>query len=318
MRFQMTKSGRLKAFAALLLFLIVAAGFSACGQESLLDARLLPTSGQYAGKQAEHNEKVPYGQNPADYVLTFSEEFDRLDRNMWNDHIWYEPSNATINYAVEGGKLKIWPQRDASGRFFNRTLDTDGRFYQTYGYFEMEAKLPSGKGTWPAFWLFNHIGDRRPEIDIMEAYAGGIAPWGYTDSKGVSRPTAYGVTVWLDEKIKAGGLQYDVKRDLSENFHKYAVKWEPHKQTFYFDGKKVHEIAAHMPDPKYIILDLWFGSSSGEPDHTTPQGKSNSFEINYVRAWQFRQVPEPLPVLPPMQRTDGVKNHSAQVSLDSP
>jgi hypothetical protein len=38
----------------------------------------------------------------------------------------------------------------------------------------------------------------------------------------------------------------------------------------------------------YIILDLWFGSDSGEPDETTPEGKSNSFEVKYVRAWQFK------------------------------
>lgn len=242
-----------------------------------------------AKKSRKSTAKVPYGQNAADYVLTFAEEFDRLDRSLWNDHIWYEESNPTKNYAVEDGKLKIWPQRDATGKFFNRTLDTDGNFEQKYGYFEMEAKLPRGKGTWPAFWLFAHPGKRRPEIDIMEAYAGGIEPWGYTDKSGVSRPTGYGTTVWLDEGVKADGLQYDAGMDLSAKFNKYAVKWEPHKQTFYFNGKKVFEVNATMPDPKYIILDLWFGSSSGEPDETTPQGKSNSFEVNYVRAWQFKR-----------------------------
>jgi beta-glucanase (GH16 family) len=282
-----------------------AAAFVACDEEGgWRDDLLLAAVSGAKSEAGERAQKVPYGQNPKDWVLTFSEEFDRFDRSMWNDHIWYERSNPTINYAVEDGKLKIWPQRDASGQFFNRTLDTDGRFYQTYGYFEMEARLPRGKGTWPAFWLFNHIGDRRPEIDIMEAYAGGVEPWGYTDRKGVSRPTAYGVTVWLDENVKADGLQYDVKRDLSAKFHKYAVKWEPERQTFYFDGKKIYEIRARMPDPKYILLDLWFGSSSGDPDHTTPQGKSNSFEINYVRAWQFKSLPESLPVLPPIERSE--------------
>lgn len=295
--------------AAAILGVGVAAGFSACGEEGWLrehgfeqDRMVAAAPGAQSHSQSQATtEKVPYGQNPNDWVLTFSEEFARFDRGVWNDAIWYEKSNPTINYTVEDGKLKIWPQRDATGKFFNRTIDTDGKFYQTYGYFEMEAKLPRGKGTWPAFWLFNHIGDRRPEIDIMEAYAGGVAPWGKPDKEGVARPTAYGVTVWYDEDKKAGGLQWDAKRDLSERFHKYAVKWEPNKQTFYFDGKKIFEVKARMPDPKYLLLDLWFGSSSGEPDHTTPQGKSNSFEINYVRAWQFKELPEALPVLPQMR-----------------
>jgi beta-glucanase (GH16 family) len=273
---------------AVLLCACAVAVFSACGKETSNQERKPAVAAKMMKKAPDR--KTPYGHNPDDYVLTFSEEFESFNRDRWNDHVWYEEPNATRNYTVEDGKLKIWPQRDARGKFFNRTVDTDGKFYQTYGYFEIEAKLPRGKGTWPAFWLFNHIDDRRPEIDIMEAYAGGVEPWGYTDESGVSRPTAYGVTVWYDEGVNAGGHQHDARRDLSSRFHKYAVKWEPHKQTFYFDGKKIHEIRARMPDPKYLLLDLWFGSDSGEPDDSTPQGKNNSFEVNYVRAWQFKRL----------------------------
>ncbi|HJV86986.1 MAG TPA: glycoside hydrolase family 16 protein [Noviherbaspirillum sp.] len=239
-------------------------------------------------KSPKRVDKSPYGQNGDDYVLTFSEEFDGFDTNRWNDHIWYETSNPTKNYHVEYGLLKIWPQRDASGKFFNRTIDTDGKFEQTYGYFEIEAKLPRGKGTWPAFWLFAHPGKRRPEIDIMEAYPGGVDPWGFVDDSGVARPRAYAVTVWRDEGTSIGARQFDTGVDLSTRFHKYAVKWEPHGHTFYFDGKKVLEVAERMSDPMYLMVDLWFGSASGDPDETTPEGKHNSFEVNYVRAWQFK------------------------------
>ncbi|HZW23695.1 glycoside hydrolase family 16 protein [Noviherbaspirillum sp.] len=234
-------------------------------------------------------DKTPFGQDAAQYKLSFSEEFDRFDSSLWNDAMWYETSNATKNYAVEDGKLKIWPQRDASGNFFNRTLDTDGKYYQTYGYFEIEAKLPVGKGTWPAFWLFNHIGDRRPEMDVMEAYAGGAAPWG-VNKNGVAHPTAYAPTVWKGDREGqlVGTRQYDTGVDLSEGFHKYAVKWEPNKQTYYFDGKEVLVLNTTFSDPMYLMLDLWFGSASGTPDDSTPQGKQNSFEVNYVRAWQFK------------------------------
>ncbi|RJG00017.1 glycoside hydrolase family 16 protein [Noviherbaspirillum saxi] len=231
----------------------------------------------------------PYGQPTANYTLTFSEEFNSLNTNLWTDHMWYETSNPTKNYTVEDGKLKIWPQRDASGNFFNRTLDTDGNYYQTYGYFEIEAKLPVGKGTWPAFWLFNHINERRPEMDVMEAYAGGAAPWG-VNIDGVAHPTAYAPTVWKGDKEGqlVGSRQYDTGTDLSAGYHKYAVKWEPNKQTYYFDGKEVLTLNVSMGDPMYLMLDLWYGSASGTPDDSTPQGKSNSFEVNYVRAWQFK------------------------------
>jgi beta-glucanase (GH16 family) len=229
----------------------------------------------------------PAGQDASQYTLTFSEEFSgsALDSSRWNDTIWYEKSNPTKNYKVSNGSLKIWPQRDANGSFFNRTIDTDGKYYQTYGYFEMEAKLPKGKGVWPAFWIFNHIGDRRPEIDIMEAYPGAPQNTGWNDAD--LNPTAFAATIWPNgPNNPSGGHKVLQTPDLSKGFHKYAVLWEPHKLTFFFDGYAFYESDITMADPMYIILDLWFGSASGQPDHTTLTGESNSFEVRYVRAWQ--------------------------------
>lgn len=280
---------KLRPFQLTLLCLCAALAASASGEGKLQQGPAHAASAM-PSKTAKGAPRTPFGQKAEDYVLTFADEFDDFNPRVWNDHIWYEESNPTRNFTVENGLLKIWPQRDGSGKFFNRTLDTDGRFEQKYGYFEMEAKLPRGKGTWPAFWLLARSGNRRPEIDIMEAYAGGVEPWGFTDPDGISRPTAYGATVWLDEGVSAGNRQYDAGRDLSLRFHKYAVKWEPDKQTFYFDGKEVLTVKAEMNDAKYLLLDLWFGSSSGEPDDTTPEGKHNSFQVNYVRVWQFKRL----------------------------
>lgn len=245
----------------------------------------------------------PFGQDASDYKLTFSDEFNagyntqtwfdgQYHDNIWNDKMWYETSNPTKNYTVEDGKLKIWPQRDASGNFFNRTVDTDGKYYQKYGYFEIEAKFPKGDATWPAFWLFNHIGDRRPEMDIMEAYAG--APgWGEDNANGIPIPTVYAATVWEGENVnnnrQLGFKMFAAGKDLSESFNKYAVKWEPNKQTYYFNGEPILVINESMNDDMYIMLDLWFHKYGAAPsDAKTPQGKSNSYEINYVRAWQFK------------------------------
>lgn len=230
------------------------------------------------------SKPMPFGQAAGTYKLAFQEEFDSFNTAVWNDAIWYETSNATKNYTVSNGSLKIWPQRDASGKFFNRTIDTDGKYYQTYGFFEIEAKLPIGKGTWPAFWLFNHIGNRRPEIDVMEAYSGGGPNSGWSDSN--LHPTAYAPTVWLDAG-RLGGSKTILTSDLSAAFHKYALKWEPNKQTFYFDGREVYTLNVTMPDPMYIMLDLWYGSASGTPDNTTPTGIGNSYEVNYVRSWKL-------------------------------
>jgi beta-glucanase (GH16 family) len=227
----------------------------------------------------------PFGQQAGAYTMTFSDEFNTFNTNVWNDKIWYENSNPTKNYAVEDGKLKIWPERDGSGNFFNRTIDTDGKYYQTYGYFEVEAKLGVGKGTWPAFWLFNHIGNRRPEIAVMEAYAGGGPGSGWSDAN--FHPTAYAATIWSDGGVLAGTKTMQTV-DLSKDFHKYGVKWEPNKLTFYFDGQEVYVNNISMGDPMYLMLDLWFGSASGAGDGSTPTGKGNAYEVNYIRAWQFK------------------------------
>ena len=106
--------------------------FSACGEDAPEGPQLLAATGKGARREAEA-KKLPFGQKAADYVLTFSDEFDNFDRNRWTDHLWYENPNPVKNYAVENGALKIWPQRDASGKFFNRTLTTDGKFEQRYG-----------------------------------------------------------------------------------------------------------------------------------------------------------------------------------------
>ncbi|NEX64230.1 glycoside hydrolase family 16 protein [Noviherbaspirillum sp. 17J57-3] len=229
----------------------------------------------------------PTGQNPDNFTLTFKDEFDTdLDSKRWRTDrtdTW----SSIKNYAVENGTLKIWPQRGNDGAFFNRTIDTEGRFTQQYGYFEIEAKLPKGKGAWPAFWLFNQFGERRPEIDIMEAYPGGLEPWSRMGADGVPVATMYAPVAWTDSTSRAGYAKVETP-DLSADFHRYGLKWEPNRQTFYFDGREVFTLDVSMSDPMYIILDLWFGSASGTPDDSTPTGPGNSYEIKYVKAWQFK------------------------------
>jgi beta-glucanase (GH16 family) len=263
-----------------------------------------PTSGTPAPTvvpdTATASGMMPYGQDASRFTLSFSDEFNgtSLNRSVWNDAIWYEQPDATQNYAVEDGKLKIWPQRNASGNFVNRTIDTDGKYYQTHGYFEMEAKLPTGKGLWPAFWLFNHDRGDRPEIDIMEAYSGGGAASGWSDN--AFNPDNYAANLWIDN-TKGQHIGETKMREhspwqggvrLDEGFHKYGALVEPDGVTFFFDGKQMgnkFNTGFFNNVRMYMILDLWFGSASGQPDNSTPTGKANSYEVNYVRAWQFKK-----------------------------
>jgi len=230
----------------------------------------------------------PYGQNAASYTLAFSDEFDgtSLNTGKWRTSLWYLPADSTPNYAVSGGSLKIWPVAGTNFSRDYRHITTDGLYYQTYGYFEMEAKLPYGKGPWPAFWLYNHDDPNlRPEIDIMEAYPGGGPDSGWSDAN--LHPTAYAPTIWTGAPGAQGGFKMVQTPDLSAGFHKYAVKWEPNKQSFYFDGNLVYTANVSMGTRMYILLSFQFGSASGSGDASTPTGQGNAFDIRYVRAWKM-------------------------------
>lgn len=278
------KNTRLRTCLSLLV--IGATTMVSCSKEDLIPDDLFPK------KELKASKSTTPTKDASAFKVSFSQDFDKdLDPAVWNDHIWYEDSNPTKNFAVEDGKLKIWPERDSSGNFFNRTIDTDRKYEQTYGFFEIKAKLPYGKGVWPAFWLFNHEAgdsreewDYRPEIDIMEAYPGGGPESGWSDER--LRPTAFASTIWTGNTVQAGSKTIATP-DLSAGFHTYAVKWEEKKITFYFDDEEVYTNDVEMSDPMYILLDLWFGSASGQPDNTTPTGPGNAFEVEYCRAWKF-------------------------------
>lgn len=231
----------------------------------------------------------PFGQDASAYELTFADEFEgaSLDTTKWVDHLWYQPEDSTPNYAVNGGSLKMWPVAGSDYKRDYRHVTTDGIYYQTYGYFEVEAKLPHGRGPWPAFWLYNHdVGDLRPEIDIMEAYSGGGPDSGWSD--GNLHPTAFAATIWTGLPGAEGGHKTLQTPDLSAGFHRYAVKWEPNKQTYFFDGQPFFTADVSMSDRMYILLSFQFGSASGAGDGSTPTGPDNAYEVRYVRAWKMK------------------------------
>lgn len=232
--------------------------------------------------------------------ITFREEFDTATLNsaVWNDGIWYgdDGADGTVNYDVNNGgnsMLRIWPALNGAGQFFNRTIDTDGKYYQKFGFFEARMKTPKGKGVFPAFWLFDHPGSLRPEIDIAEWYGAG---WpGGTDtgwSTAAFEPNNYGASVHHLGVLASQGpyklSDVAARQRLDNSFHVYGCDWTLDYIDFYFDGLMIKRVSPYPIDLQmYIMLDLWYGSAAGTPNTTdTPLGSSNSFEIDYVRAWQ--------------------------------
>ncbi len=150
---------------------------------------------------------------------------------------------------------------------------------QTYGYFEIRAKIPEGAGFWPAFWLLRDDGAWPPEIDIMEVL--GDAP---------------GRLVMMARSTQIGAesaANYSTE-DLSLDFHTYAVSWRPDRITWYLDGTELYSIATpgDMHGPMYMIANLAVGGAGSWPGPT--DGISGAtLSIDHIRAYQFSDLAGP-------------------------
>lgn len=115
-----------------------------------------------------------------------------------------------------------------------------------YGYFEVEAKLPTGKNLWPAFWMWS-FDSWPPEIDIFEAYSSIKKP-SYFKIHLDSLFGFYNVQTNVHYKEKEKGKNIGGKthwfgfKNPQKHFIKYACLWEENQIVFYYNGKKVKTI----------------------------------------------------------------------------
>ncbi len=152
-------------------------------------------------------------------------------------------------------------------------------FGQLYGVFEMRARLPRGRGLWPAFWLLPCDMSWPPEIDVMEMLG--------------HDPTMFYTTVHTRE---LGHNQHfgraDRGDDLSRDFNTFGVDWGPKRIVFYLNRRTVfsHPTPADLHKPCYLLLNLAVGAPGswpGAPDATTRFPAA--MEVAHVRAWQRRR-----------------------------
>jgi beta-glucanase (GH16 family) len=199
------------------------------------------------------------------------------------------------NVQVAGGNLVITAvKEDYTGpdqvtrHYTSARLQTKGLFSQQYGRFEARIKVPKGQGMWPAFWMLGNNIDTAGwpacgEIDIMEnigreptmvhgtLHGTGYPPEGYT--------TAY--------SLPSGAF--------SDDFHIFAVEWEPQQIRLYVDGTLyATDTQAGSPQatawpfnsqPFFLLLNLAVGGNwPGNPDATTqfPQ----QMLVDYVRVYE--------------------------------
>lgn len=196
---------------------------------------------------------------------------------------WGADSPAPQTLAVRDGVLQliahrvtedqahaIWDYQYASGMVSSHRL-----FRQTYGYFEMRARLPAGRGLWPAFWLLPQSGRWPPELDVLEALGHDTHAYyaSYHAGAGAGRTTR-------TSKIEPGA-------DLTAGFHDYGLLWTREALIYFFDGEEVarYPTPADMHEPMYLLLNLAIGGVwAGAPNANTQFPAR--YEIDAVRVYR--------------------------------
>ncbi len=249
-----------------------------------------------------------------EWKLVWSDEFDRdgpPDATRWgyeagfvrnSEKQYYTPARAE-NARVKDGLLivegrkerfrnaahkpgsKDWRKKDAFADYTSACLVTLGKASWKYGRVEVRAKLPSGKGVWPAIWMMgaNRGGGARwpgcGEIDIMEFV--GKDPNRVHANAHFARDGKHA--------SKGGKLRTPAPCD---DFHVYAMDWYEDRIEFYFDRNNYHTFkideAGKGPEnpfrkPFYLLINLALGGSwGGDLDDGALPAK---FLIDYVRVY---------------------------------
>jgi len=233
------------------------------------------------------------------YSLTWSDEFNGtvLDKNSWN----YETgaggwgnnelenyTNSTNNsFITSGGYLVIEARQEAPDSYTSARLQTMGKREFTHGRMDIRARLPKGKGIWPAIWMLGSNIATTPwpacgEIDIMELL-------GHEPNK------VYGTMHWGNVgqgSTHIGGNYTLSGEDFSQKFHVFSIVWDSTKIEWYVDNQKYFtgnktDVNGNYPfdKPFFFILNVAVGGNwPGNPDGTTtfPQ----RMIVDYVRVYQ--------------------------------
>lgn len=232
----------------------------------------------------------PKGQK---WNLVLNENFaiEEVDSNRWEycfptgrcDHLqnqelqYYTSQNVIHSSGVLKLIAKLQPQEvKINNRKFPYTsgmIATKQSYDYKFGYFEVNAKAPSGQGLWPAIWLKSRK-HWPPEIDIMEIL-------GHNPKQ-----------IYISQHWKENNNPHKFKSicingtDFSKSFHKYAVEWTRNRITWYIDGTQLYSSVKNIPqEPLMLIINLAVGGTMpGNPDITTPL--VSEFEIKSIKIWQ--------------------------------
>jgi beta-glucanase (GH16 family) len=243
---------------------------------------------------------APSGPAPAGWTLVFTDEFETpgsLDPAKWgyeigyiaNDEKQYYTSRSE-NVRADAGALVIEARKQAyeGYAYTSARVTTRGRFEFLYGRVEVRAKLPSGRGSWPAIWMLGTNIDQAGwpscgEIDIMENV--GFDPLRIHASV---HTAAYNHTISTQ---KTANLTI---ANPGEDFHLYAMEWYADRIDVFVDGQKYFSFrnegtgARTWPfdKPQYLLINLAIGGSWGGQQGIDDALFPKRYLVDYVRVYR--------------------------------
>jgi beta-glucanase (GH16 family) len=257
----------------------------------------------------------------AEWKLVWSDEFDTegaLDATKWtheegfirNQEAQYYTRDRRENARVENGHLVIeahkerianarydadaperrWQRSREFADYTSASVTTKGLADWTCGKIEVRAKLPAGRGVWPAIWMLGtnitQVGwPTCGELDIME-YVGhdpdtihfNVHTRGYNHAIGKGR----------GRKISLP--------DAAADWHVYTLEWTNDRLVFLLDGEPGFTLENDgtgvdswpFDAPHYLILNFaiggTWGAEAGIDDSIFPQ----RFLVDYVRIYEHQ------------------------------
>jgi beta-glucanase (GH16 family) len=232
--------------------------------------------------------------------LAWSDEFNYTglpDSKKWvfeegfvrNNEPQYYTKGRLQNCRVADGNLVITALKEdfEGAKYTSASINTKGIYGFTLGRIEVRAKLPNGRGVWPAIWTVGTNSDQVGwpacgEIDIMEY-------WGHNPNS-IHANVHTGDYNWTNGNGRGGKIIFEKPW---EEFHIYALEWYPDRLDFYFDDtlfyscKKKGEGIGEWPfiAPQYLLINL--ALISGEPgidDSIFPM----EYLVDYVRIYNLK------------------------------
>ena len=242
-------------------------------------------------------ETTPAWQDEFDYTGlpdTARWSFER-GGDGWGNHELQYYTHSLKNARVGEGVLSITARRQKieGSDYSSARLRSKDKGDFLYGRFEIRAKLPAGRGTWPAIWMLptdQAYGGwpKSGEIDIMEHV-------GYDPGRiHITMHTgAYNHTIGTQKTAT------HVVADAMTQFHRYRVDWTPATIRGYIDDVQVYEFVNEGTGPAawpfdqrfHFLLNIAVGGDWGGKEGVDKDIFPATMQIDYVRVYRMIETP---------------------------